>query len=409
MLAQDQKTADQILDYAEDAFRASPILSRLVDDRVQHKLKLTNGLDVEVRAADRRRLRGLTFICVIADEIAHWPTGEYAANPDSEIMHAVRPALATTRGPLFLVSSPYSRRGVLWEEYRQFGVSGDPAVLVAQGSSRTWNASLSQETVDQEYERDPVAAAAEWGAEFRNDIAGYINVETVEAAVSRGVKMRPPIRGVAYICFVDPSGGSGADSFAMAIAHREDGRYVLDLAIEQKPEFNPEDVVREFATVAKNYRCTKVTGDRWADGVIESMFVRHGLPYDVSPRTKSDIFRDLAPLLNSSQVDLTDDKRLVAQISCLERRVVRGSRESIDHPPNGHDDLANAAAGAITLAALGKQPMKISDSVLAGPGGERSWYGAVGENAEDRLKRQWAQAKRLGRGDIPDDVPAAWL
>jgi len=264
VLAQDQKTADQILDYAEDAFRASPILSRLVDDRVQHKLKLTNGLDVEVRAADRRRLRGLTFICVIADEIAHWPTGEYAANPDSEIMHAVRPALATTRGPLFLVSSPYSRRGVLWEEYRQFGVSGDPAVLVAQGSSRTWNASLSQETVDQEYERDPVAAAAEWGAEFRNDIAGYINVETVEAAVSRGVKMRPPIRGVAYICFVDPSGGSGADSFAMAIAHREDGRYVLDLAIEQKPEFNPEDVVREFATVAKNYRCTKVTGD-WRD------------------------------------------------------------------------------------------------------------------------------------------------
>jgi len=262
--AQDQKPADQILDYAEDAFRASPILSRLVDDRVQHKLKLTNGLDVEVRAADRRRLRGLTFICVIADEIAHWPTGEYAANPDSEIMHAVRPALATTRGPLFLVSSPYSRRGVLWEEYRQFGVSGDPAVLVAQGSSRTWNASLSQETVDQEYERDPVAAAAEWGAEFRNDIAGYINVETVEAAVSRGVKMRPPIRGVAYICFVDPSGGSGADSFAMAIAHREDGRYVLDLAIEQKPEFNPEDVVREFATVAKNYRCTKVTGD-WRD------------------------------------------------------------------------------------------------------------------------------------------------
>jgi len=99
----------------------------------------------------------------------------------------------------------------------------------------------------------------------------------------------------------------------------------------------------------------------------------------------------------------------VAQISCLERRVVRGGRESIDHPPNGHDDLANAAAGAITLAALGKQPMKISDSVLAGPGGERSWYGAVGESAEERLRRQWAQAKRLGRGDIPDDVPAAWL
>ena len=365
VLAQDQKTADQILDYAEDAFRASPILSRLVDDRVQHKLRLTNGIDIEVRAADRRRLRGLTFIAVICDEIAHWPTGENAANPDSEIMHAVRPGLKTTHGPIFMVSSPYSRRGVLWEEYRQFGASGDPAVLVAQGATRVWNSSITQEEIDVEYERDAIAAAAEYGAEFRNDIAGYINVEVVEASVSRGVKMRPPIRGVAYTCFVDPSGGSGADSFAMGIAHKENGRYVTDLALEWRPGlkgFNPEDVVREIATTAKNYRCFKVTGDRWADGVIELMFQRHGLIYEVSLRTKSDIFRDLAPLLNSGLVDLIDDRRLVSQICNLERRIPRGGKETIDHPPNGHDDLANAVAGAITLAALGRQPMRIFDS-----------------------------------------------
>jgi len=85
-------------------------------------------------------------------------------------------------------------------------------------------------------------------------------------------------------------------------------------------------------------------------------------------------------------------------------------REELRAFPYGKfDDQVDASSRAHMVLTSGRQPMKISDSVLAGPGGERSWYGAVGENAEDRLKRQWAQAKRLGRGDIPDDVPAAWL
>jgi hypothetical protein len=34
----------------------------------------------------------------------------------------------------------------------------------------------------------------------------------------------------------------------------------------------------------------------------------------------------------------------------LERRTSRGGRDSIDHAPGSHDDLANAAAGAIVAA-----------------------------------------------------------
>jgi hypothetical protein len=45
---------------------------------------------------------------------------------------------------------------------------------------------------------------------------------------------------------------------------------------------------------------------------------------------------------------LLDDDKLVNQIVALERRVARGGKDSIDHPPNGHDDLANAVAGVLT-------------------------------------------------------------
>jgi hypothetical protein len=43
VLAQDQRTADQVLGYAEDAFRASPMLSALVESRILRTLRLTNG------------------------------------------------------------------------------------------------------------------------------------------------------------------------------------------------------------------------------------------------------------------------------------------------------------------------------------------------------------------------------
>ena len=59
------------------------------------------------------------------------------------------------------------------------------------------------------------------------------------------------------------------------------------------------------------------------------------------------MYREAIPILNAARVELLDNRRLVDQICSLERRTARGGRDSIDHPPGQHDDLANAALGAI--------------------------------------------------------------
>ena len=94
VIASDQKQADIVLDYVEANFRGSRILNQLVEARTARELRLTNRIDVEVRAADFRRLRGPTYVAVIADEVAFW-LNENSANPDSEILNAIRPGLAT--------------------------------------------------------------------------------------------------------------------------------------------------------------------------------------------------------------------------------------------------------------------------------------------------------------------------
>ena len=107
----------------------------------------------------------------------------------------------------------------------------------------------------------------------------------------------------------------------------------------------------EFSELLKRYRVGQVSGDRYAGEWPREQFRKHGIEYETAEKTKSDLYRDLLPVINSAQVELLDNPRLVAQLCSLERRTSRGGKDSIDHAPGAHDDLANAVAGVIALMA----------------------------------------------------------
>ena len=73
----------------------------------------------------------------------------------------------------------------------------------------------------------------------------------------------------------------------------------------------------------------------------------------MAKQTKSELFRDLLPLLNSGRIVLPRNDRLQGQIVGLERRTSAVGRDTISHPDRGHDDVANAVAGAATLSKFG--------------------------------------------------------
>ena len=155
-----------------------------------------------------------------------------------------------------------------------------------------------------------------------------------------------------YTFAVDPSGGSGEDSFGACVSHREGKVVIVDAVREFRPPFSPEQVIAELATLAKSYRCTKVTGDRWAGEFPREGFRKHSLTYEPSKVVKSDLYINLLPLLNSKQIVLPRNDRLFSQIVSLERRTVRGGHNSIDHPPGQHDDVANSVALAASITAF---------------------------------------------------------
>jgi hypothetical protein len=221
--------------------------------------------------------------------------------------------------------------------------------MVAQGATRDFNPDLPQSIIDRAMDRDPAAAAAEYLAQFRTDVEAFITREAVEKCVQPDLFERPPERKHSYVAFVDPSGGS-SDAMTMAIAHREGETQILDVVRERKPPFSPEAVVEEYTSLMKQYRVSKVYGDRYGGEWPREQFSKRGVFYEPAEKPKSELYRDLLPLINSGAVDLLDNERLVQQLVMLERRTSRGGRDSIDHAPGAHDDVANAAAGALVRA-----------------------------------------------------------
>ena len=185
--------------------------------------------------------------------------------------------------------------------------------------------------------------------------------DKVMSAIVAGRKRLTKEDGQRYVAFVDMSGGSNDDA-VLAIAHRDPARNVavLDSLMTQTGgvPFNPRDAVRKFASELKAWGLSRVTGDAYAGETFRRDFEAAGIAYSVATQSKSEIYDAFEPKLNAGEVELLDDGKLQEQLLTL---VIRGSK--IDHQSGDHDDLANAAAGAIVLVST-RAPMKISQEAI---------------------------------------------
>jgi hypothetical protein len=318
-LAQNAKQAGVVFSYIVGILDAVPMLAKLIKNKTVETLSLANGVEIEVRAAHFRGIRGITAAAIIWDEMCFWFTDDTGSqNPDSEILNAARPALATTNGILACISSPTRAAARLTTlGCATMAAKGDPRILIAQGASRDFNPSLPERVVARALERDPLAARAEYLAEWRSDIEGFVSFEAVQAVIDKGVIERAPEAGLSYVAFVDAAGGSGADSYTCAIAHRDGENAVLDAVREAKPPFSPEDITREFASFVLTYRIKQVRGDRYAGEWPAEQFRKWGVDYQPSAKPKSDIYNKLLPMVNSTRALLLDNGRLISQLTSL--------------------------------------------------------------------------------------------
>lgn len=93
VISADRKQSRTVMRYIRGLLVENPMLSTLVVRETPDSIELSNRCNIEIMTATHRGTRGYTTACVIADEIAFWYSD--GANPDTEILNAVKPSLAT--------------------------------------------------------------------------------------------------------------------------------------------------------------------------------------------------------------------------------------------------------------------------------------------------------------------------
>jgi hypothetical protein len=376
----DRRQARVILRFIRGMLTGIPMLARMIERETADSFDLSNSVAIEVATASFRTTRGYAICACCLDELAFFRTDD-AAEPDYEILSAIRPGMAQFPNAMLLcASSPYAKKGALHDAFkRHYGKDGD--VLVWKAPTKVMNSTVPQSIIDAAMERDPASAAAEWMAEFRSDLEDYISRETVIQCVDVGVYERSPIPTTRYVSFVDVSGGS-VDSTCCAVGHLEGDLIVVDALREIKAPHDPESATEELAQFLASFKVSETTGDRYSAQWCAQAFEKRRIRYKHSELNKSQLYVELLPRLNAKTIRLLDHPRAINQICGLERHTTRGGRDSIDHPSGSgsHDDVANVLANLAVVLASSKSSYDDSLKWVGGPSIEEQRFGRLVHN-----------------------------
>lgn len=295
---------------------------------------LVNNVSIRILTGDHRSIRGFTLLAAVVDEAAFFGLDQDArVKSDTELMRALKPGLATTGGKLVAISSPYARKGWCFQTYEKGFGNNAGKTLVWNAPSRYMNNTLPQSVVDDAIAEDLQAAKSEYLGEFRDDIAAFLPREVIAALVVKGRRELLPRESTFYVAFVDMSGGRGDDA-ALAVAHRDGSKVVVDLLRRYRPPFNPNDVIVQMVGELRKYSIRSVTGDAYSAEFTSRGFKAQRIHYLQAEKPKSALYLELLPRICSGGIELLDDEHLVNQLASLERRTRSGGRDSVDQGPH---------------------------------------------------------------------------
>jgi hypothetical protein len=169
-------------------------------------------------------VRGFTILGAVLDECGWWATSDESTEHDEEVIAAIRGGMLAPIGAphrrLFILSSPGTKRGYLWDAYQQDHGRPEAVRLVCHGPTWVWNPSVDPETLKKVEARDRHRYRREYGAEFVDSISAYLPSDHVDGATAdRDAKPLAPRAGVAYFAAADF--GLKRDSTSLAIGHYE--------------------------------------------------------------------------------------------------------------------------------------------------------------------------------------------
>jgi hypothetical protein len=132
ILAADRKQSRVIFRFLSALLKEVPMLARLVENERAESFDLNSASPLKSAPAHIELLAVYTFVAVLADELAL--AIRASPNPDTEVLAAIRPGMATIPNAMLLcASNPYARSGALYDAHQKF-FGKDRPILVWQAA-----------------------------------------------------------------------------------------------------------------------------------------------------------------------------------------------------------------------------------------------------------------------------------
>lgn len=349
IVASEKKRQAKIVhNYCLGKLERSKVLRRLIKNVTAEEIMLTNNIAIQVYPCAIARVRGHSLIAFIGDETAHWKVE--GRDVDQDVLDSARPGLDFEYSKMIKISTPYMMKGEIYQDYKQYYGKPNNDVLVFQGDSLLFNPSLSIKKLERLKKRKPLTYETEHLAHFRTDLSAMYDPFIIDKAINydRPLELVPK-EGVIYQAFVDCAGGGGKDSYAVAIGHLENNRAIIDVIRSQAPKFNPDEVTSQYCELLKQYRISRVYGDKFSGDWSSNSYESRDVHYERSEKTKSELYLEAESPFNTESVDLPNRELSITQLKNLIRKTRSGGKDSVDTDSGQPEDEANVIAGLIYL------------------------------------------------------------
>lgn len=351
-----------------------------------------------VRAARVGAVSGPTVICLVADEAAKWRDDDTGANPATEVLRSVRPAMATqVNAHEFMLSSPWS---TLDAHHDAFEEGDTDEQMVAYAPTWVANPTIS-EARTHELEKD----LPTWEREYKAIPMGssevhFFDHRMVDEAASSGLVLPLVPKAGAVVT----AGGDLAfvrDCAALAFVHRygawesDESRYIVAELYDRKPEAGaplvPGDVIGDFAgKLAANHVEKLMADGHYRMSAVEHL-EKHGMHFLSAPEGqggKAETYTRARILLHGRRLEISAHAGLVRQFKEVTSKPTPGGGLAIRSPQKaggGHGDLLSA----VVLALWQPQGFEVpAPGLLSGTREAALAAEEAAEEAEERLLRR---------------------
>jgi hypothetical protein len=363
------RQAQIAFDYVSKYMNGAPELSQLVGRERKSEIELRNGITIACLPCSKVTVRGYSVVCAICDELGFWVHEETAANPEREVIAALRPAMSTlTHTKLIKISTPHRKEGILWEDFQNRESLDYP---VWQVSSKEMNPTIPEDFLKEAERENKEDFRREYLAEFTDSLVGWITWEMLEPCVVRGCREFPRVSNGTYVAAVDPAFRDS--DFGFAVLHRSDyGNITVPFAARwtgtHNSPVNLESISVQINDVLQRFGINSLVGDQYSFPILQEHFEKLGIFYREFPfgsHTRASIYGNLRQLMTQQKLSLVDHPDLIHQLISLEQIRAANGNTDIRPPRSLKDDMAIAVA--VAAFELSRVPQRSSGPIFGGP------------------------------------------